>query len=62
MLGNTGAPVTEVPACFGVDCGKFEEKEEWSGDVGVNKERQQRCGKCPLVMACVMIHVLEKMR
>ena len=62
MLNNTGAPVADVPECFGVDCGKFEEKEEWSGKVGVNRERQVRRGKCPLVMSCVMIHVYEKMR
>ena len=55
-------PVDSVPECFGVDIGKFEVKEEWSGKTGVDPQRQERCGKCPLVIACALIHIYEKVR
>ena len=56
------APPETVPECFGVDIGKFEVKEEWSGKTGVDPQRQERCGKCPLVIACALIHIYEKVR
>ena len=51
-----------VPECFGVDIGRFQVKEEWSGKTGIDPRRQERCGKCPLVMPCALIHIYEKMK
>lgn len=51
--------VDKVPECFGVDIGGFKVKEEWSGKTGVDPRRQERCGKCPLVLACAAISICE---
>ena len=62
MLPNAGQPVTNVPECYGIDIGKFSEKEEWSGETKTNTQRQHKCGTCPLSLSCVLIHILEKMK
>ena len=49
----------KIPECFGVDLGKFVVKEEWSGKTGVDPARQERCGKCPLIYQCALIHIYE---
>jgi len=57
-----GQPPAQIPPCFGLDLGKFEVKEEWSVKTGVDTQRQDRCGKCPLVIQCALITIVEKMR
>ncbi len=52
----------QIPECFGIGIGGFKVKEEWSGKIGVDVEKQEKCANCPLFDRCFKVCLIELQR